>query len=230
MSSSKPKSQAELNPKTTEYEFFGPFGALFVSTVCPLLVFGLIFLCNDFGCPPRNVSTWKYHLPRSIDEFWDWKAVKWYFSFQIALVLLWFVLPGRWVQGRPLRDGTTLDYKCNGTRIEGGFDVAFMSLVCVAVYTISSVRIHGLGGLTFLYDHFLGITFAAFLWSVFLATVTYITSFRGDKTPLLAEGGNTGNWIYDVLPNSLSLTVVVHRQSPKSANSRPVQPSPPPFL
>jgi Delta14-sterol reductase len=75
-------------------------------------------------------------------------------------------------------------------------DKGFMSLVCIALYTWSSVRIHGLQSLTFLYDHFLGLTFAAFLWSVVLATGTYISSFRGE--PLLAEGGNTGNWIYDV--------------------------------
>src|SRR5579862_2393328 len=73
-----------------------------------------------------------------------------------------------------------------------------MSFVCIAVYTWSSVRIHGIQSLTFLYDHFLGLTFAAFLWSVLLATGTYISSFRGEKTPLLAEGGNTGNWLYDV--------------------------------
>jgi len=77
-------------------------------------------------------------------------------------------------------------------------DLAFMSFVCIAVYTWSSVRIHGIQSLTFLYDHFLGLSFAAFVWSVILASGTYITSFRGYKTPLLAEGGNTGNHIYDV--------------------------------
>src|SRR5580704_3660343 len=78
-------------------------------------------------------------------------------------------------------------------------DVAFMSFICIALYTFSSIRIHGISSLTFLYDHFLGIAFAAFIWSVVLATGTYVSSFRGEKTPLLAEGGNTGNIIYDVL-------------------------------
>ena len=75
-----------------------------------------------------------------------------------------------------------------------------MSFVCVAVYTWSSVRIHGLSSLTFLYDHFVGLAFAATVWSVILATGTYLSSFRGKNTPLLAEGGNTGNWLYDVPP------------------------------
>ena len=188
MATKKDPSQAELNPKTKEFEFLGPPGALFVSISCPLIVFGLIFLCNDDGCPPRDFSTWKDQFPSSWTEFIDWQAIKWYFSFNVALALLWAILPGRWAQGRPLRDGTTLEYKCN----------AFMSLVCIALYTWSSVRIHGIGSLTFLYDHFLGLAFAAFVFSFGLATGTYISSFRGEKTPLLAEGGNTGNHIYDV--------------------------------
>jgi hypothetical protein len=45
-----------------------------------------------------------------------------------------------------------------------------MSFVCIVAYTWSSVRIHEIQSLTFLYDHFLGLTFAAFVWSVILTT------------------------------------------------------------
>lgn len=93
-----------------------------------------------------------------------------------------------------------------------------MSLVCIAAYTWSSIRIHGIEGLTFLYDHFLGLTFAAFVWSVVLATGTYVSSFRGENTPLLAEGGNTGNWIYDVCSATSGLILVVYWTSPESEN------------
>lgn len=120
MASEKSKGQslqASLNPKTKGYEFLGPPGALFVSLICPVIVFGLIFLCNENGCPPRDMSTWKDQLPTSFWDFVDWKAVKWYFSFQVALALLWLVLPGKWAPGRPLRDGTVLEYKCNGMLI-----------------------------------------------------------------------------------------------------------------
>ena len=103
-----------LNPKTTEYEFLGPPGAFLVSVCCPLVVFALIFLYNENGCPPQDISSWKYQFPTSYQEFIDWKAIKWYFSFQVALVLLWLVLPGKWVKGRPLRDGSVLEYKTNG--------------------------------------------------------------------------------------------------------------------
>lgn len=112
--SKSPAQQSILNPKTTEYEFLGAPGALFVSLSCPLIVFALIFLCNEKGCPPQDISTWKHQFPTTLSEFVDWKAIKWYFSFQIALALLWLVLPGRWVKGRPLRDGTVLEYKTNG--------------------------------------------------------------------------------------------------------------------
>jgi hypothetical protein len=94
-----------------------------------------------------------------------------------------------------------------------------MSLLCIAAYTWSSIRIHGIQSLTFLYDHFLGLTFAAFVWSVILATGTYISSFRGENTPLLAEGGNTGNWIYDVYSSNSRLIVVVYWTSPEPENS-----------
>lgn len=96
-----------------------------------------------------------------------------------------------------------------------------MSFVCIALYTWSSVRIHGIHSLTFLYDHFLGLAFAAFVWSVILATGTYICSFCGESTPLLAEGGNTGNHIYDVLSSMTRLTKVVYWKSVESTNSCP---------
>lgn len=111
--SKKQDSQAALNPRTTEYEFLGPPGALFVSLSCPLIVHALIFFCNEKGCPPRDLSTWRHHIP-PLRDFLDWKAIKWYFSFQLALVVLWLVLPGTWARGRPLRDGTVLEYKTNG--------------------------------------------------------------------------------------------------------------------
>jgi len=95
-----------------------------------------------------------------------------------------------------------------------------MSFLCVAMYTWSSVRIHGIKGLTFLYDHYLGLTTAAFVWSLVLATGTYISSFRGEKTPLLAEGGNTGNRLYDVYyQRGTVLMKVVYRKSIEPTDS-----------
>lgn len=117
-----PPSQATLNPRTTEYEFLGAPGALFVSLGCPLLVFALVFLCNDSGCPPQDISSWRDQLPVNLWEFVDWKAIKWYLSFQVALAVLWAVLPGKWYKGRVLRDGSQLEYKTNGLfRVVDGY-------------------------------------------------------------------------------------------------------------
>src|SRR5436190_5837132 len=96
--SNPPVAQTILNRRTTQYEFLGPPGAILVSVLCPVVLFGLIFLCNEKGCPPRDISTWQSQLPTSLFDLIDWKAIKWYFSFQIGLVMLWLVLPGKWVQ------------------------------------------------------------------------------------------------------------------------------------
>lgn len=133
------KSVSELNRKTTEYEFLGPPGALLVSVVCPLLVFTLIFLCNEDGCPPRDIARWKLQFPTSLAEFVDWQAIKWYFSFQTALALLWVILPGRWAPGQRLRDGTVLEYKCNGSSI-----CRMCELMKVLCLSYVSRCIHGL--------------------------------------------------------------------------------------
>ena len=105
-------TSAPLNPKTAEYEFLGPPGALLVSVSCPLLVFALIFLCNENGCPPL-FSSWPQQFP-PLREFVDIKAIILYIAFQVALAVLWAVMPGKWVKGRQLRDGTVLEYKLNG--------------------------------------------------------------------------------------------------------------------
>ena len=48
----------------------------------------------------------------------------------------------------------------------------------------------------FIYDHWVGITTAAVVTSFAVATYVYSASFQPGK--LLALGGNSGNFIYDV--------------------------------
>lgn len=55
---------------------------------------------------------------------------------------------------------------------------------------------NGVQSFTFLYDQWVGFTTAAFLMSVAQAAYVYAASFREGK--LLALGGNSGSWIYDV--------------------------------
>ena len=49
---------------------------------------------------------------------------------------------------------------------------------------------------TFIYEKWIGLTTAALLMSVLQAFTWYATSFR--EGALLALGGNSGNFIYDV--------------------------------
>lgn len=49
---------------------------------------------------------------------------------------------------------------------------------------------------TFLYDKWVGFVTASFVMSIVQSVYCYVSSFFGDK--LLALGGNSGNFIYDV--------------------------------
>jgi hypothetical protein len=49
---------------------------------------------------------------------------------------------------------------------------------------------------TFIYDKWIGFVTAAFIMSVVQSVYCYTSSFFGDK--LLALGGNSGSFIYDV--------------------------------
>ena len=71
--------------------------------------------------------------------------------------------------------------------------------------------------LTFIYEHWIGLQTASILMAVVQAVYCYASSFRSGA--LLALGGNSGNFIYDVrftrtfvLPQQLTLTLstVVH--------------------
>ena len=70
--------------------------------------------------------------------------------------------------------------------------------------------------LTFIYEHWIGLQTAAILMSVVQAIYCYASSFRPGA--LLALGGNSGNFIYDVrftppvlsLQTMLTVCIVVH--------------------
>lgn len=55
---------------------------------------------------------------------------------------------------------------------------------------------YGPQSFTFFYDKWLGFVTASIAMSVFQALYVYIASFKAGK--LLALGGNSGNFIYDV--------------------------------
>lgn len=103
---------------TPEYEFGGPIGTFTLLFVMPAVVYFLYFSCNATGCA-SVVPLW---FPDSIKNL---PTVDMLFSMKGTLIFLgWFAfqavmyiaLPGRWIDGVLLEDGTRLSYKMNGMR------------------------------------------------------------------------------------------------------------------
>lgn len=122
MSSSKPAAKAaELNPRTTSYEFLGPPGALFVSLTVPLVTYALYFGCSEpaGGCPP-NLSIVPDQVKAALSNLtwwrglWDTEASLMYLAWYTFCVMAWAVLPGDHVEGTTLRTGEKKKYKING--------------------------------------------------------------------------------------------------------------------
>lgn len=126
MSSSKTVSKttpAELNPRTTSYEFLGPPGALFVTFATPLITYALYFGCSELsgGCPPKlALASIPDHISLALSDpawwkgLWDTQAALIYLGWYAFCVVAWAVLPGDYVEGAPLRTGEKKMYKING--------------------------------------------------------------------------------------------------------------------
>lgn len=114
-------AKADLNPRTTSYEFLGPLGALFITISVPATTYALYFGCSETsgGCPPPLDAIWpatkaalsNYDFWTSL---WDSKAATMYLAWYAFCVVAWLVLPGDWIEGTPLRDGSKKKYKING--------------------------------------------------------------------------------------------------------------------
>ena len=116
-----PADDASLNPRTKGYEFFGPPGALFVSTSVPFLTYALSLQCSEKvgGCPRSWVelpTDFKMAVinPDSWKSLWDTEAFLVYFGWYAFCIVAWAILPGDWVEGLPLRNGGKKKYKING--------------------------------------------------------------------------------------------------------------------
>ena len=190
----KEKTDAStLNPRTQTYDFFGPPGALFVTTSVPFLTYALYFSCSESagGCPP-DVSVLLDRLSAAVTDpdwwlsLWDTKASLMYLAWYTFCVVAWAVLPGDWIEGVTLRTGEKKKYKIN----------AFSTFLLALGLSIGSIISSGPESFTFLYERWVGFVTASILMSIAQGLYCYISSFYGEK--LLALGGNSGNFIYDV--------------------------------
>ncbi|EPX73242.1 C-14 sterol reductase Erg24 [Schizosaccharomyces octosporus yFS286] len=170
-------------PKEFQYEFFGPIGALIVVMMTTTVVFGLYFGCNENGCPAH---TQKIISMIQNTTFIDAYSFQLYLCWLGALILAWHVLPGEWVKGLPINEkGTRLEYKMNG----------FATSSLVLGITCGFIYIKGPECMELVWSRFLPLMTSAYVVSIFLSVYVYISSFIGKKQ--LAEGGNSGNVLYD---------------------------------
>jgi len=73
---------------------------------------------------------------------------------------------------------------------------AFSTFLLSLGIALGVIFTFGPSSFTFIYEHWIGLTTASFIMSIAQAFYVYLASFSGEK--LLALGGNSGNFIYDV--------------------------------
>ncbi|KAL0095569.1 lamin-B receptor-like protein [Phycomyces blakesleeanus] len=193
-SSTEPaKTEQELNPKTTRYEFLGPLGALGMTTVLPVLVLFFAVGCDSTGYPSKlllhdhKAFFAKMMTPEYLGQLYDPMAFGVYVAFVALLAIFSLVLPGDVWPGSQLRDGTHLKYKMNG----------FASLHTTFFCGLYFIKDLGLKPLLFVHDHWVGLVVSSIIFSYLVSIFVYFKSFK--KGALLALGGNTGNFIYDFM-------------------------------
>ncbi|KAK0550910.1 erg24, C-14 sterol reductase [Tilletia horrida] len=180
-----------ISPKTEHTEFGGVAGALFVSTSVPFLTYYLFYACNEaLGCPllPAKLDfTPALTLLKQgvLETFKDQTGWALYFGWYAYTVLAWAVLPGKWVPGAEIRDGSKLQYKIN----------AFANLVATLAIAAGWMAVGGVESFTIWYDHWPTLITASLTNAVVQAVYCYASSFGQGK--LTALGGNTGNPIFD---------------------------------
>lgn len=116
------KRAYEAAPRSHGYEFGGLPGTVGIVLAVTFFSFFFGIACNERGCPP---SPWVDYLRQGAHsltslEFylslWDAQAVVAYLAWTTYCVACWAILPGEWIEGSVLRDGTKLGYKINGAR------------------------------------------------------------------------------------------------------------------
>lgn len=217
-----------MNPPTRHYEFLGPPGALLNTLAVPAVAYALFFACNEENaCRPRLDLDAVLDVVASLPSLWDTDAALIYLSWYAFCVLAWVILPGDWVDGTVLRDGSKKKYKINGTT----FNYPCRPLTCLSAFSTFLLALGIVSGIVFnfgpqaftiLYEKWVGLLTASVLMAIAQAVYCYASSFRSGA--LLALGGNSGNLIYDVritLESSPDSVLTSLFSSSSAANSTP---------
>ncbi|EJT52206.1 C-14 sterol reductase [Trichosporon asahii var. asahii CBS 2479] len=189
-----PKTYDELNPRSKPTEFCGPLGTLAVTIGTPLTAYFLYYACNEVtGCGlPTSSSQWDAILngwrnfPSVAGRLWDTKAALVYLGWYMWCVGCWWLLPGEWIEGTLIRDGTRKRYKMNGT---------WTLVLTLGVVVGILMSPGGIERFTYLYDHWVPLLTASLVMATAQALWVYFWSFKSGE--LLALGGNSGIFCYD---------------------------------
>ncbi|KAF2198189.1 ERG4/ERG24 ergosterol biosynthesis protein [Delitschia confertaspora ATCC 74209] len=186
------------------YEFFGPPGALVISTALPVVCYALAFFCNDIsGCPAPSLLHPSTLTLEKLKQEVGWegfstlintKAVLATFGYYLLSLALNTFLPAHEVEGTELRSGGRLKYRLNS------FSSAIFILSILAAGTLYQGAEFPVW--TFITDNFVPLLTTNILISYALATYVYISSFSvqhptDPNMRELAAGGHTGNILYD---------------------------------
>lgn len=193
---------SQLNPRTKEFEFSGVKGALAISLGLPLFTvvlnqmvrpdYYIRGLFTNFSVVElwNGIKPLQYYFTRS--DLWTY-----YITWYVVLAFFDTILPGVYMQGVELRDGTKLKYKINGIAISAG-----LALVLAMRWALTEGQ---MPELQFLYANHVDLCIITIMFAFGLATLCYLVSFvplselNGEKTyeRILSLGGNSGNIIYD---------------------------------
>ena len=184
-----------------DYEFSGPLiGPIALIIGLPTICYLLFYACNAHGCASWTAIS---YLPGFGDTpLITWSGLLVYIGWFVFVTLLHLTLPGTWVTGTTLPNGSVLEYKLNGAIALIHFPPkpahAALGIQCLII-TLGAVAINAVtkdaSTLSWVYDNFCALLTGAVCFSLLLSVGLYAASFLPNR--LLAHGGTSGWHVYD---------------------------------
>ncbi|EPY26497.1 delta14-sterol reductase [Angomonas deanei] len=183
------RSENALQPKTTHYEWGGPFGGFMLVVGLPLLVLTLNSLCHrkEDTCSLQEISQLPQLLVETVQgALPDLPTALLIEVLWLAAHALFYLFPiGKVVSGLPLRNGEVLQYRINAIH---AFFISHIAIFFAHYYGyIDLVRIA---------EIFPSLMLGAILISYVMSLALYFASYRS-RNVVTALGGNSGNFFYD---------------------------------
>ncbi|KAF9529599.1 ergosterol biosynthesis ERG4/ERG24 family-domain-containing protein [Crepidotus variabilis] len=195
-------AKAELNPKTLRYDFHGPIGALLTALGVPCVAFVLyFFFLGTFrwlsSCYLSRRCLPNFTKFRMVGGLWDAQCFLTFLAWYVFCLVGWLILPGQWVSGSKLRNGSHQVYKLNGF-----YTYLLVLSICASAVQPSGALAFTLIRLNQKWPQYITAGIAlAFIESLYCYAISF------ERGTLLSLGGNSGNIIYDNVTNSIWLLV-----------------------